>query len=90
MNASQFASLGSSAHAILVAKRHALVAATARVEAIMDADPCDHVCRCAMRADYDAAVKAESEAHAEVVAAEAAWASYCEIRRADIGAGARS
>lgn len=82
MNITAFASLSGSAFARLVRKRQALVAASAAVGAIMDADPCDRACRCDRRPLYDAAIKVESEAHVDLLSAEASWREYCDIRRA--------
>lgn len=80
MNARQFASLGSSAFAVVVAKRQAHEAASHRVTAVMDADPCDRVCRCERRPLYDAAVRAEAAAYDALRTAETAWDDYCQIR----------
>ena len=80
MNLTSFASLGSSAYNVLVAKRQAHVAASQHVTDVMDADPCDRVCRCERRPLYDAAVRAEADAYDALRTAETAWSSYCEIR----------
>lgn len=80
MNARSFASLGSSAFASLAAKRQAHVAASRRVTEVMDADPCDRVCRCERRPLYDAAVRAEADAYDALRTAETAWSNYCQIR----------
>lgn len=82
MNARNFASLGSSAFSVLASKRQALVAASAFVEAVMAADPCDRVCCCDKRPAYDVAVKAEADAYNTVRIAEASWAEFCAIRYA--------
>lgn len=81
MNNVQFASLvGASAFNRVVVKRQKLVAARAKLEAVMDADPCHGRCKCALRPAYDAAVKDEVEASSARVSAEDSWRSYCEIR----------
>lgn len=86
MNSTSFASLGSSAYAVVVRKRLALVAARAHVAAVIEADPCDRRCTCSRRPAYDAALMAASYAYAEVREAEASWAEFCAIRKADIAA----
>jgi len=83
MNDLSFASLGSSAFAVVVRKRQALVAARNTVVALIDADPCDRRCTCSGRPAYDAAIKAEAAAYAEVREADASWAEFCAIRKAD-------
>lgn len=87
-----FASLGSSAFAIVARKRQALVAADKVVEAA-DEDYFDNChcmprrnCVCGRRAAQRAANTARSEAYDDLRAAELMWIEYCEIRKADIRA----
>lgn len=83
MTSLDFARLGSTAFSVVARKRQALVAASRHVAEVLDADPCDRVCRCERRPLYDAAVAAESAAHHDLLAAEKAWADYGAIRRDD-------
>lgn len=89
MTRNDFASLGSSAWSLVVAKRQALVAANkAEQDALddyLDNCPCpERACTCGRDAASRKASKARSEAYHDAAEAEAMWAQYCEIRRADI------
>lgn len=90
MNRMDFASLGSSAFAIVVKKRQALVAADKVLDAADDDyfDNCHcfprRLCACGRREVKSAASQARSDAYHDLREAEAMWAQFCEIRESDM------
>jgi hypothetical protein len=80
MTLTQFASLGSSIFAVVASKRQKHNAARRETDRLIDLCPCNRGCKCALKADIDAAKAAESDAYAELRDAEAAYADYREVR----------
>ena len=81
MTKPMFDSLGSSVFNIVVAKRLAHVAASKRVEALLDECPCNHGCHCDLKqAIFDAKTE-ELKAYHELRDAEDAHRSYHAVRK---------
>ena len=80
MTLTQFASLGGSIFNVVVAKRQKHVAAREETDRLIDLCPCNRGCSCSLKASIDAAKVAESDAYAELRAAEAAYADYRAVR----------
>ncbi len=80
MTNSQFASLGPSIFAVVVAKRQAHVAATKLVDDLMDACTCDRGCQCELREQTKAAKIAEGRTYHDLRVAEESYREYTDIR----------
>lgn len=78
--ARDFASVSGAAWAHVVARRQAHEAARAHAYALLERDPCEGRCTCALREARAAADRAEHDAYADMRAADAAWADYCGAR----------
>ena len=79
MTRTDFISLGSTAFAIVAAKRQALVAATKSAESLLDACPCPGRCKCGA---WEKANDIVNEAQRERHDAEVMWREYNELRAA--------
>lgn len=76
-----FRSLGSCAFSLVASKRQAYDAAGKALDALLDADPCDRRCACAMALSIERAKETLGAAYADLRAAETAWSEFCMIRR---------
>ena len=81
MTKPMFDSLGSSVFNLVVAKRLAHVAASKRVEELLDKCPCDRGCHCELKQPIFDAKTEEMKAYHELCDAEDAHRSYHEVRK---------
>ena len=80
MTLTQFASLGQSAFNVMASKRQKHIAACKVTNDLLDKDPCDRGCHCAMEPQIKAAKVAEGSAYADLREAEDSYREYTKIR----------
>ena len=76
-----FDSLGSTVFNLVVSKRLAHVAASKKVEELLDKCPCDRGCHCELKQDIFDAKTEEMKAYHELRGAEDAHLSYHSVRK---------